>query len=125
MSGLVPGTLEAPPHVGRQASDAGLTDPGLQGWFSFPIPLIFYLSPVGSFGCLCVWLILETVPTGGNYLFGSGVLQRSRCRERTTCWEDKHSYPDLFITHNAPAVKATDAMLRRQGIVSEFITFWC
>ena len=84
MPELVPGTLEAPPQVVQQASDTGLTDPGLRGWFSFPIPLIFYSSPVGSFGGLCVWLILETVPTGGNCLFGSGVLQRSRCRENTT-----------------------------------------
>ena len=35
--------------------------------------------------------------------------------ERTPRWEDKRSHPDLFITHEAPAVKAVDAMLRRQG----------
>lgn len=57
---------------------------GAPGMVPFPIPLIFYSSRVGSFGCLFVWLILETVPIGGNYLFESEMMQRSRCRERTT-----------------------------------------
>lgn len=37
--------------------------------------------------------------------------------QRTTRWEDKHSYLDLFIIHNSPAVKAMNAMLRERGTV--------
>lgn len=68
-----------------------------------------------------IWLALCLAHSRNSHhrkklsVFGNEMLQRSRCRERTTCWEDKHSYFHLFITHSATAVRAIDAVLRKEG----------
>lgn len=77
-----------------------------------------------------IWLALCLAHSGNSrrrgkfYVFGSEMIQRSRCREKTTCWEDKHSYLHLLVIHNATAVMAVDAMLRGESAL-QFIKVWC
>lgn len=113
--GHMPGTGGGSFFCEETGLSSQLNWPSVPGIVPFPIYLIFYSSRLGSFGWLCVWLILQIVPIGGNYLFGHEVIHRSRCRERTPRWEDKLSYLDLFIILSVPAVKAINAMLRGKG----------